>query len=463
MKTNYSPEVQKRIKYWQWRTLIATMIGYALFYFVRKNFSFAMPGMEADLGFSKSQLGLFLTLNGIIYGLSRFINGFLADRLNARYYMTIGLMLCAVSNFAFGFGTDISTWITGETSGTQFTNILILFMGVMLLVNGLCQGSGFPPVARLLPQWFQPSELATKMSIWNTSHSIGAGLVGILCGYIMIHFGTGENHEGAWRWCFWIPSIIAFVGAIGLLLTLRDNPSSVGLPEPEGTSMVTKTTTKEEKSAEYKLFLRKMVFGNPLMWILAIANFFVYIVRFAVLDWGPTMLQQSKGISAANSGWLVAAFEITGIAGMLVAGWLTDKYLKGRTHRTCVFCMIGSALFVTLFWIVPFDGAFNSAISGIAFCMIGFCIYGPQALIGIAAANQATKKASAAANGFTGLVGYAATVVSGFGFGYVAMHFGWTGIYISVIAFAFAGMAVFLLMWKAKADGYERAKSFIEN
>mgnify|MGYP002976111185 CR=1 FL=1 len=80
---SFTPEVQKRFKYWQMRTLIATMIGYALFYFVRKNFSLAMPGLEADLGISKTSLGIFLTLNGLVYGLSRFVNGILADRLNA--------------------------------------------------------------------------------------------------------------------------------------------------------------------------------------------------------------------------------------------------------------------------------------------------------------------------------------------------------------------------------------------
>ncbi|MDR3227644.1 MAG: MFS transporter, partial [Prevotellaceae bacterium] len=253
-----------------------------------------------------------------------------------------------------------------------------------------------------------------------------------------------------------------FLGAIGLLFTLRDNPASIGLPEPDGTAMTAKIASKEEKSAEYKLFLRKMVFGNPLMWILAIANFFVYIVRFSVLDWGPTILQQSKGISAADSGWLVAAFEITGIVGMLAAGWLTDKYLSGRTHRTCVFCMIGAAVSFTIFWLIPFSNHLNSVFASISFCMIGFFIYGPQALIGIAAANQATKKASAAANGFTGLIGYAATIVSGFGFGYIATEFGWDIVYISVIAVAIAGMSVFLLMWKAKADGYERAKNIVE-
>ena len=40
-----------------------------------------------------------------------------------------------------------------------------------------------------------------------------------------------------------------------------------------------------------------------------------------------------------HAGWLVAMFEIAGIVGMLVAGWATDRWLKGRAHRTCVFCI----------------------------------------------------------------------------------------------------------------------------
>ena len=319
-------EQTKRFKYWQMRTIIATMVGYALFYFVRKNFSLAMPGLEADLGISKTSLGIFLTLNGLIYGFSRFANGILADRMNARWYMAVGLALCALANFAFGFGEDVSYWITGEHSGDQFGNTMILFMGVMWVVNGLLQGTGFPPCARLLTHWIPPTELATKMSVWNTSHSIGAGLVVILCGYIMGTLGTNmagdpdavasiaanlgvspddaagmervmtsAAHVGAWKWCFWIPSAIAFAGAIGLVVFLRDTPTSVGLPELEGTE--TRQVKTEKKGAEHKAFLMKYVFKNPLIWILGFANFFVYIVRFSVLDWGPSLLSQSKGVS----------------------------------------------------------------------------------------------------------------------------------------------------------------------
>lgn len=319
-----TPEQTKRFKYWQTRTIIATMVGYALFYFVRKNFSLAMPGLEADLGISKTSLGIFLTLNGVVYGLSRFVNGILADRMNARWYMAIGLALCALANFAFGFGEDVSYWITGQHDGSQFTNTMILFMGIMWVINGMLQGTGFPPCARLLTHWIPPTELATKMSVWNTSHSIGAGLVVILCGYIMGTVGmnmtadpdavatiaanlgvapddaagmervmTSAAHVGAWKWCFWVPSAIAFAGAIGLVAFLRDTPSSVGLPELEGTEV--KEVKKETKSAEHRAFLMKHVFRNPLIWILGFANFFVYIVRFSVLDWGPSAAEPVEG------------------------------------------------------------------------------------------------------------------------------------------------------------------------
>ena len=93
-------QIQKDFRYWQYRILISSLIGYALFYFVRKNLGMAMPYMQKDLGITKADLGLFLTLHGLIYGVSKFANGFLADRANARTMMAaaspsaIGLQRC---------------------------------------------------------------------------------------------------------------------------------------------------------------------------------------------------------------------------------------------------------------------------------------------------------------------------------------------------------------------------------
>jgi sugar phosphate permease len=88
----------KKYRYWEWRTIIVLFVGYALFYFVRKNLGMAIPAMEAELGISKTQLGIFLTIHSIIYGFSRFANGLLVDRFSKKKIMVLGLILTCTVN-----------------------------------------------------------------------------------------------------------------------------------------------------------------------------------------------------------------------------------------------------------------------------------------------------------------------------------------------------------------------------
>src|SRR2546426_10773611 len=99
--------VARKYRYWRTRVLVSSIIGYATFYFVRKNLSIAMPFMETGLGIQKSQLGLFLTLHGLLYGVSKFANGFFGDRANARNLMVTGLVASAILNVAFGFSSTV--------------------------------------------------------------------------------------------------------------------------------------------------------------------------------------------------------------------------------------------------------------------------------------------------------------------------------------------------------------------
>ena len=477
-------KTSRSFNHWQLRTLIITMVGYALFYFVRKNFSVAMPGLTAEFGISKVSLGLFLTLHGIIYGLSRFVNGIIADRGSARIVASVGLLLCAVANILFGCSDTVAHWIVALAAkmGTTmaFSTVLIYFMGIVWVINGYLQGMGIPPFTKIMTHWIHPDQLATKMSIWNMSHSIGAGLVFGLCGwFIMPHLGLDMSadadvvaniaanmgagasadevlsfaqHFGAWRLCFIIPAIFALVGAVGIFFLVKNSPSEVGFAEV--VEQKQKTEQSVSQKAEYNAFVRRKVFGNRLIWTLGVANFFVYIVRFAALDWGPTLLTESKGLSLAMATTLCIVFEfIGGNIGMVVAGWLTDHLFGNRAHRTCVFCMAGVALSVALFWIIPQGTAWWVLM--VPFTLMGFFVYGPQALLGISAANQATNRAAATANGILGIFGYASTLISGVGFGYVAQYYGWNGAYLTIFIMALLGMVALLTMWGAPANGYE--------
>ena len=175
----------KRYHLWEWRTIIVLMIGYALFYFVRKNLSMAIPAMEAELGLSKVQLGIFMTLNGVIYGASRFVNGMLVDRFSRRKIMSLGLLLSCIVNFIIAFSPKMNGFMHLLDSEGKATMGLVYLIGSLWLVNGYLQGMGVPPCVSLLSHWVRPKELPTKQAIWNTSHSVGAGLVLLLCGFLV--------------------------------------------------------------------------------------------------------------------------------------------------------------------------------------------------------------------------------------------------------------------------------------
>lgn len=458
-------QTAKKYNYWQWRTLITLMIGYALYYFVRKHFSVVMPAMEETLGISKVQLGLFLTLNGIIYGFSRFVNGFLADRFSRKKLMSAGLVLSALTNFAICFSPSMNSFMNVLDIDGKATMTLVYIIGSLWVLNGYFQGMGVPPCISLMAHWIKPSELATKQSIWNASHSIGAGLISVICGFLLNHYGYS-----AWQLCFAVPAAIALVGAVALFFTLKDTPSSVGLPEIEDLDKEEGKVNADEASAShpadltgpaFKKFINKLVFANPLIWILAVSNFCIYVVRFTILDWGATFLTQYKGMEISTAGTVVAASELVGgILGMLVAGWFTDKFMKSRAHRTCFICTVGATLSFFLFWKSP-EGA--PWLSALFICLSSFFIYGPQALLGTAASQQATKYACATANGILGIFGYASTAISGVTFGYLAENYGWDSVFLVAVIIGLVGAAVVALMWKAPADGYEKAEKLMND
>ena len=125
-----------------------------------------------------------------------------------------------------------------------------------------------------------------------------------------------------------------------------------------------------------------------------------------------------------------------------------------RTYR-----LFSATLFLFLFWKAPKD---NTILNIIYIVLISFFIYGPQGLVGIAASNQATKRAAASANGFVGMFGYLSPIVSGTLFGFLAQHYGWDSVFEAGIIFGIVGTIVWALIWKAPANGYAKAEELLK-
>jgi sugar phosphate permease len=420
-------QVAARCRSWQWRVLVLSTLGYAAFYFVRANLPVAFPYMSKDIGITKEQFGTFLTLQGVVYGISKFANGFLADRANACVFMSVALLASALLNLCFGVSS------------------VVIALGLLWMFNGWFQGMGFPPCARLMANWFPPKQFATKFSVWNTSHNIGSIGILLLCGFLV----SGIWFPANWRLCFFIPAVIAIVMAIILWSLLPDTPPSVGLPEFEGTQVELPGKKSHE---DFKAFVFQQVFRNPYIWALSAANFFVYALRYAVFNWGPTMLLETRHIKILHAAAMLSGFEAFGALGAILGGWMTHRFFGERAARTCVIYMALAGISILLFWRVQTQSEW--LMTGLL-CATGFFIYGPQCLLAIACVNLATRRAAATAVGLTSIFGYASTTLSGWGLGFLVQHYGWNAAFGVLVGCAALGTMLFLIAWPAKAHGYK--------
>ena len=391
-------EVRHLYKKYRWSTLESTFLGYAMFYLVRNNMSTVAKDIEGALHYDHSMIGSILAVTAIMYGLGKFLMGSLSDRSNPRKFMAVGLLLTALFNFAFG----------------SVANYNVHF--ALWAMNGFIQGMGWPPCGRSIGHWYSLKERGSVFAIWNVAHNIGGGLAGILAAYAASNYG--------WQAAFYFPGTIAVIGSIYLFWRLRDTPQSVGLPRIEEYKKDDSGEKSETDSHEKELSTRELfvenIFKNKYLWVVAFANFFVYIVRYSMLDWGPTYLREIKDATLAGGGIAILIIEFGGIPSTLLMGWLSDK-VGGRRGMVSLLCMIPIFAAFTGIYLNP---AGNLWLDMLFLAIIGFFVYPPVMLLGVYGLDLTSKKAVGTAAGFIGLFGYLGRAVQAKGFGWMVHHYG---------------------------------------
>jgi OPA family glycerol-3-phosphate transporter-like MFS transporter len=422
--------IDPKYKRLRWQVFAGIFIGYAAYYLVRKNFSLVMPDL-IEQGYTKAELGIALSAISIAYGLSKFLMGNVSDRSNARNFLTTGLVLSALTMILMGF--------------FPFATSSITIMFVLLFLNGWFQGMGWPASGRVMVHWFSTKERGTKMSIWNVAHNVGGGLIGPLAIVAVAWFADWESK-------LYFPGFVALAVAFIAWLLIRDTPQSCGLPPIEKYRNDYPADYSEEKEKELnarEIFF-KYVLNNRMLWYIAFANAFVYLVRYGILDWAPTFLEEAKGFSVKQSGWAYFAYEYAGIPGTLLCGWISDKVFNGRRAPATIIYMLLVLVAVVIYWQNP---AGRIWVDNVALIAIGFLIYGPVMLIGVQALDLAPKKAAGTAAGLTGLFGYlGGALFANIAMGFVVDHWSWDGGFIILVAACVLSIFFTALTWKREKE-----------
>ncbi len=370
----------------RWQVFGSITLGYALFYILRLNFSVIKKPLMAAGVLNAQQLGVMGSVFFATYGIGKFTNSFLADRMNNKKFFALGLFLSSVVTVIMGFCNT--------------------FMPLVVLwgINGWFQSFGAGPCIVSLNQWFSNRERGTFYGIWFTSHNLGAAFTYVATAAIVTAYG--------WHMGFILAGIFCIVGSVLIYFFMSDRPETHGLPNVADFKNDHAPVTEKGKSVSA---LQWEVVKRPAVWILGFASLFCYIARYAIESWGIIYLTEAKGYTTMGASGVLGVMQFAGIFGALTCGMVSDKFFNHKRNMPALIYGVLYAVSIALFvwapaskWIDMGSMMLYGFTMGALVCYLG----------GLMAVDICPKRATGAAMGMIGLLSYggaaAQEVISGY-------------------------------------------------
>ena len=384
-------------------------LTYGSFYFSRNNLGVALPGLQGELGYTKSQLGTVLMALKLAYGVGQLVNGQLAEHWRPRVLLAIGLLASAALNVLFGWATALY-WLT-----------------FIWACNGYVQALGWPPTMRVAANWFPSLQRGRAIGVIGTGYQLCGALTFVVAGWAAQKFG--------WRGALYLPALLVSASAIHMLFFLKDAPEA-GEPSAETSSPPARKSFVENLG---------VTLANPALWLVAFTLCLLDACRYGFTDWGVTHLKEVQDATVSSAAFKYAVLPFGGIAGAYLSGWATDRFYAGR--RVPVICMLLIMLgLLTLAYDEVIHWGMASSVTILFF--IGFCIFGPQVLlVGTLPTDLARGGTAAAAAGFVNFMGYMGAAAGDKLTGSFAQQYGWQTAVRFWAACAFVGALIIACLW----------------
>jgi sugar phosphate permease len=325
------------------RTFALTWLSYASYYLTRKNFSVAKKAVADANGLSKQDLAHVDTGYLAAYAVGQFAWGWAADRLGPRRVIAFGMVATAVMSIAFGW------------SGT------LAAFAIVWLVNGLVQATGWSSNVKAMQGVPEPGKRGLVMGFWTTNYVIGGFVAGPIASWFLRHHGVHGAFAG--------PAVVVALVGMAILLFLPDTEHSV---------------TRVTFSDAERRAARRQVLEAPRVWVLGASYFFMKAARYAFLSWLPFYGQTALGYSNESATNVALSFEGGGALGAI---------LVGRRFPVAIVSLVGLAASLALYGQASHAGVWLNVA---CLSAVGFFLFGPDAILSGAAAQELGGPAAAA-------------------------------------------------------------------
>jgi sugar phosphate permease len=302
-----------------------------------------------------------------------------------------------------------------------------LLFGVLFMLNGLAQATGWPGTTRAMAEWTTLESRGAVMGLWSTCYQVGPFLAGPFAGMLIDRYG--------WRAAFHVPAAIMALVAVLVLWLVASGPRAVA------------SASTQQARAEERRLAQRAVIRNPVLWCYGASYFFIKFTRYALQLWLPYYLQKQVGYGAATATAVASAFEGGGFLGVIAIGALSDRL--GRV-RLSALSLLGLALSLLAATQLVGD---SIAVNVLVLSLVGAFLFAPDSILcGAAAQDAGGHHAVSMATGFVNGVGSMGALIVGLTLPAMAKSYGWQTLWPLLVAMALlAALCLLPVRWLNRA------------
>ncbi|KAK7346767.1 hypothetical protein VNO80_21290 [Phaseolus coccineus] len=389
------------------------------------------------------------------YSIGMYMAGHLGDTLDLRLFLASGMVGSGIFVGLFGMG--------------YFWNVHnFWFYLSMQMIAGMFQATGWPSVVAVIGNWFGKRKRGLIMGVWNAHTSVG-NITGSLLAASVLDYG--------WGWSFVVPGTLIVSGGVIVFLFLAPYPEDVGFysssvhgGDEEAQVQKSGDCVLREASVNRRGIGLVEACMIPGVIPFALCLFFAKLVAYTFLYWLPFYLTQTeiggKYISVKSAGNLSTLFDVGGIVGGILAGYISDKLnARAITAASFMYAAIPSMLLYQHYGSVSLN-------ANIGLMMVtGLLVNGPYALITTAVSadlgtHSSLKGDSRALATVTAIIDGTGSVGAALGpllTGFISTR-GWTEVFMMLVLGAFiAGLLLSRLIIAEIAEKIGKPSSRAQN
>jgi MFS family permease len=291
--------------------------------------SVAAKPVSVEFGLNPVEMGYLFSSFLWMYIICLIPVGVLVDRFGGKVVNGGGIAVWSAATVLTGFSTSFA------------------FMAATRVVMGMGESTSWPASNRIIREWFPAKERAFANAAFGAGSAAGPALGAMGITTVVGLFG--------WRAGFYVAGAIGFVW-LGLWWAIFDRPERASwLTEAERNTILSERDGQVRRAAvpQGASSLGQLLRLRP-VWGLFLTQGCMVYGGYMLLTWLPSYLQQAKGLSLMNAGFVSAVpFGVAAVASIILGRigdwWLTSAGVhSGRRRSMIALMLMGPALMLAV-------------------------------------------------------------------------------------------------------------------